>query len=190
MTEQDRPVYCARCGSIVQAGDRFCGVCGASITPDAQEAAPTQEIPTVVQPPPQGVPAHGRNSTLSLLVGFGALAAVVLAIGAIVALNLLGGKSGEPQHEGQVKPPPVATTQQGNEGKSISSPEHSASDAQDQSQKVVHEKTVVVQQPKVDTPAPSDANAAAYQAVVVYYSNAESSNWSYTYNDLTASDQT
>ena len=38
MGEQDRPVYCSRCGSIAQAGDRFCGVCGEEITSDAQDA--------------------------------------------------------------------------------------------------------------------------------------------------------
>jgi len=31
MAERDRPVYCTQCGSIVQLGNNFCGVCGARV---------------------------------------------------------------------------------------------------------------------------------------------------------------
>jgi hypothetical protein len=94
MAERDRPVCCTRCGSIVSAGDNFCGVCGARVTPDAQDAAPTREIPTQVYPPPS-VSSHRGNRTLAVVLGIGALLVAVLAVGAIVGLNLLGGETAE-----------------------------------------------------------------------------------------------
>src|SRR5215218_7229077 len=103
MDEENRPVYCPRCGRIVQAGDRFCGVCGERITPDAQDATPTQEIPTVVQPPPS-VPVRQGNRTLTVILGLGAVLAVVLAVGAIVGLNLLGRETAG-QGGAEPKPP-------------------------------------------------------------------------------------
>jgi len=44
MAERDRPVYCTQCGSIVQPGNNFCGVCGARVSPNAQTTGPTLEI--------------------------------------------------------------------------------------------------------------------------------------------------
>ncbi|CAN5608005.1 MAG: zinc-ribbon domain-containing protein [Rubrobacteraceae bacterium] len=29
----ERAVYCVSCGSMVKAGDRFCGVCGSAVSP-------------------------------------------------------------------------------------------------------------------------------------------------------------
>src|SRR5215208_3768530 len=92
MTESDRPVYCTQCGSIVQPGDNFCAVCGARVAPDAPDAAPTQEIPTQAYPQPN-VSSPGGNRTLSVVLGVGALLVVVLAVGAIVGLNLLRGET-------------------------------------------------------------------------------------------------
>jgi len=107
MAERDRPVYCTQCGSIVQPGDNFCGVCGARVSPDARDAAPTEEIPTQVYPPP-GLPHRGRSPVLTIVLGLGALLAVVLAIGAIFALNLLGG---ETARQGGEEPRPATTAQ-------------------------------------------------------------------------------
>jgi hypothetical protein len=106
MAERDRPVYCTRCGSIVQPGDNFCGVCGARVEPNAQDAAPTQEIPTQVYPPPS-LPRRGRSTVLTVVLGLGALLAVVVVIGAIFALNLLGGETAE-QTGGQFQPETTA----------------------------------------------------------------------------------
>jgi hypothetical protein len=94
MAERDRPVYCARCGSIVDPGNNFCGVCGAKVSPDAQDATPTEEIPTQVYPPPS-VPSRGGDRGLAVVLGLGALMMVVLAVGAIVGLNVLGGETAE-----------------------------------------------------------------------------------------------
>src|SRR5918998_5196086 len=88
VADSDRPVYCTRCGSIVSAGNSFCGVCGARVTPGAPDAPPTQEIPTRVYPPP-GIPARRDNRTLAVVLGFGILILLVLGAGAIVTLNLL-----------------------------------------------------------------------------------------------------
>lgn len=59
MTEEKRPVYCGSCGSMAYSTDRFCGTCGATIPSDAQPAAPTEDIPTLVQPPPMAAPTRG-----------------------------------------------------------------------------------------------------------------------------------
>ena len=61
MADRDRPVYCGQCGSLVQAEDRFCGVCGARIPSDAQDAGPTEQIPTLVEYAPQ----EGRHPNRS-----------------------------------------------------------------------------------------------------------------------------
>ena len=83
MTERSRPVYCARCGSIVDPGNNFCGVCGAKLSPDAQDVAPTQEIPTQVYPPPN-VSSRLGDRGLAVVLGLGVLMIVVLAVDAIV----------------------------------------------------------------------------------------------------------
>ena len=116
MAERGRPVYCTRCGSIVDAADNFCGTCGASVSPDARDAAPTQQVPTQVHAPPQ---ASGGNSKLPLILGLGAVLLVLIGVGAIVGLALAGPNdaprasvnepSGEPRDAGEptVSEPPA-----------------------------------------------------------------------------------
>jgi hypothetical protein len=89
MAESDRPVYCTQCGSIVQAGNNFCGVCGARVSPNAQAAAPTREIPRQF-PPPRNVPAGATSGTPALIVGLGVVVVLLLGVGTIAGLALLG----------------------------------------------------------------------------------------------------
>jgi hypothetical protein len=106
LAESDRPVYCTRCGSIVDAGDRFCGVCGARVSPSARDAAPTQEIPTQAYAPP-----HASNSSsnraLPLILGLAAVLLVLIGIGMIVGLALTGGDETNPQRASANEPPPA-----------------------------------------------------------------------------------
>lgn len=78
---------CGRCHSLVQAGDKFCGVCGSRISPNVQDAAPTQEIPTQVPPPPS-VPTRRGNRTLFLGVIGALLFLSLVGAGAFAALSL------------------------------------------------------------------------------------------------------
>ena len=104
MAERGRPVYCTRCGSIVEAGDNFCGVCGTRVSPAARDAAPTQRIPTRVLPP-QNIPTGRNNGTLAVVAGFVILLILVLGVGAIVGLNLLRSETATgPQRQA---PPPA-----------------------------------------------------------------------------------
>jgi hypothetical protein len=41
MVERDSPVYCTQWGSILNTGDNICGMCGASVSPNAHSVAPT-----------------------------------------------------------------------------------------------------------------------------------------------------
>jgi Domain of unknown function (DUF4352) len=91
LAERGRPVYCTQCGSIVDAGDNFCGTCGARVSPDAQDAAPTQQTPTQVYAPPQ---SSGGDSRLPLILGLGAVLLVLVGVGAIVGLALAGSNEG------------------------------------------------------------------------------------------------
>jgi hypothetical protein len=86
MAERDYPVYCTQCGSIVSAGNTFCGVCGARVSPTAPIAAPTREIPR--QFPPPNVPAGAANRTPALIVGLGVVLVLLLGVGTIVGLTL------------------------------------------------------------------------------------------------------
>ena len=90
MAERDRPVYCAQCGSIVDAGDNFCGVCGSRVSPSARDAAPTQEIPAPAYAPP-GVSGNSNNRALPLILGLAAVLLVLIGIGAIVGFALVSG---------------------------------------------------------------------------------------------------
>jgi hypothetical protein len=50
--------------------DDFCGECGARVPPNAPDAAPPQDKPTLVNPAPS-VTAGGRNLRLAMLIGAG-----------------------------------------------------------------------------------------------------------------------
>lgn len=89
MAGTDRPVYCEQCGSIVSSADRFCGTCGARVSPAAQDASPTREIPTQYYAPSQ-VPNGNDRSWLPLILGLAAVLIVLAGIGAIVGLALAG----------------------------------------------------------------------------------------------------
>ena len=89
MAEGGRPVYCTRCGSIVDAGNSFCGSCGARVSPNAGGAATTREMPAPPYAPPRTTP--GSDRTLPLILGLGAVLLVLAGIGAIVGLALVDG---------------------------------------------------------------------------------------------------
>jgi|SRR5215208_118241 hypothetical protein len=87
MPEERRPLPCQRCGSLVHAGDKFCGACGARISLDVQDAAPAQEIPTQVLSLPS-VPTRRGNQTLILGVIGALLVLSLVGAGAFAALSL------------------------------------------------------------------------------------------------------
>lgn len=102
-------MYCTRCGSIVSSGDRFCGVCGAGVSPDAQASTPTEKVPTLVQAPPRSSAHVGAgNRRLVLFLALGTLAVVVVGVGALAAMTL----SGEPEPRGSAQPQPPATQEE------------------------------------------------------------------------------
>ncbi len=114
MAEANRPVHCTQCGSPAQAGDRFCGVCGARIAPDAQDPSPAREIPTQVPPPPNAR-ARSSNRRLFLVVAAGALLIFLLVGAGLLALSglgpatdLLGGLGGRGSGSGFSASSPVA----------------------------------------------------------------------------------
>ena len=122
MADGGHPVYCGNCGSIVQAEDRFCGVCGARITSNAPEAS-TREIPTQVQPPQDAAatqaPTVRSNRTL-LLSGVGGVLLLLLIAGGALAFvglgsgtGLFGGSNPEPDAPAPTQEsfPPPETTQ-------------------------------------------------------------------------------
>jgi hypothetical protein len=116
MAERDRPVYCTHCGSIVQPGNNFCGVCGARVSPTAPTAAPTREIPRQF-PPPRSVSAGAANRTPALIVGLGVVVVLLLGVGTIVGLTLLRDESKPRQAASQQEAPAEqgAAKEKGNE---------------------------------------------------------------------------
>lgn len=114
-----RPSFCGQCGGSLEDGDRFCGVCGARIPPDAQDASPTQDIPTLVQPPPVVTTSRRSRSRIVAAV-LGVL--LVFLLGAVGAMafsglgsggGLLGGTQEDPappQPSGESPGSPQRTT--------------------------------------------------------------------------------
>ncbi len=80
LVERDRRSYCTRCGSIVNAGDAFCGACGAKVS----DASPSASSTGTSARPPNG---EARRFDLSSLrpagmardAATGAVLAVVVA---------------------------------------------------------------------------------------------------------------
>ena len=107
MAEGDRPVYCTRCGSIVNAGGRFCGACGARVSPSARDASPTQEMPAQSYAPPH-VSGGSNNRALPLILGLAAVLLVLIGIGAIVGLALAGSGSDTKTPQASANQPPPA----------------------------------------------------------------------------------
>jgi hypothetical protein len=110
MAERDHPVYCARCGNIVNPGDNFCGTCGASVPPNAPEADATQQTPA--QGPPPAAPASGWNPTLLVVLGIGVALVLVLGVGSVAALTLLRGEGDTPWANGGLESAGGAQTTQ------------------------------------------------------------------------------
>ncbi len=106
MAESDRPVYCTRCGGIVNPGDRFCGVCGARVSPSARETAPTQEIPASAYAPP-GISGNSNNRALPLILGLAAVLLVLIGIGAIVGFALVSGNDTKTPRASANEPAPA-----------------------------------------------------------------------------------
>ena len=91
MAEDKRTVYCGNCGSIAQAGDRFCGVCGARVPAYARTATPTGEIPVLVrEPPPRAARTRGSGRGRARWIVPVALLIVVIASSGAIAYAALG----------------------------------------------------------------------------------------------------
>jgi hypothetical protein len=188
--DKEPPVYCPNCGSIVDAGAAFCDVCGKRIPPDASTAGPTEEIPRVVppqqMPPQQQTVAHG-NRNLGLMLGVGALVLVLLAVGAVFALNLLGSglASGGRQSES------VGGAQE--RGGGVSNGSNSGSQPEQGSQAGGSDSEPKPSTPEPTAPesgqSPAPSETEAIDAAENYYQYAESGDYYTTYDLLSNKDQ-
>ncbi len=103
MAGRGNPVYCAQCGSIVDAGSNFCGTCGARVSPAAQEDAPTRQVTAPSYAPPPG----SGSRALPLILGLAAILILLTGIGAIVGLALVGGKETNAPRSSANEPAPA-----------------------------------------------------------------------------------
>ena len=177
---------CNRCGSITQAGDMFCGVCGARISAGPRYAVPTPHIPAQ-RYPSQGIPAsrYRRKSLwwviavsvlLVLLAGAGAVAYTTLGRG----VDLLGGLGSQPS-DTEVSPP----TPEGSEYN------RSPSINPKPSEKRSPESPSGASSVSPDTPSKAKANSGAddteteaEEAAGDYYRAVGLEDWDYTYENL------
>ena len=180
---EDRSIYCERCGSFAEAGDRFCGVCGARITPNAPGVA-TREVPNQVQPPQDGTEAqvasiHNNRVfavagvvgvALLLLVGGGALAFA----GLVSSTGLLGGTN--------PKPMPPASTWETTTSLPEPTRERTWSPIESTEPKVVSPGSTVPDAKKV-------LEAEVRSAAQDYYLAAGAEEWDHTYDNLDSQTQ-
>ncbi len=106
MAGREHPGYCAQCGSIVDAGSNFCGVCGARVSLPAQESAPTKQMPAPSYAPPRAS-GGGNNRALPLILGLAAVLLVLVGIGAIVGFALVSGDGTRAPQSSAKEPAPA-----------------------------------------------------------------------------------
>ena len=124
MANGDLPVYCAQCGSVVDAGSNFCGVCGARVSPPAQESAPTRQMPAPSFAPPRAS-GGSNNRALPLILGLAAVLLVLTGIGAIVGFALVSGDDANAPQSSANEPAPAEApepTEQGQNDEASRSP--------------------------------------------------------------------
>ena len=190
MSEGNRPVYCEQCGSLAEAGDRFCGVCGAGITPNAQDAT-TREIPTRVQPPRSGTEdqvTSTRNNRAFLIAGVLGVVLLLLVGGGALAFIGLGSATGL---LGGADPKPVLPANTRETTASLPEPTReqtrSSITSLPESTREQSRSSIGSTEPRITSPGSTDPNTGETsldQAAGDYYRAAGAQQWSYTYNHL------
>lgn len=168
MSEHKWPIYCGRCRSPVQPGDRFCAECGA-VTPRLPPQA-EQVIPEPVAAAREST-GPGNRRTLFLAGTLGALLVLLVGGGAIALLGS-GGEERTGRSGGQPDEAAGVPEERGQPATTVSAPPP--------------EPTTT---PEPATSAPDNSStrgleAQAQEAAEEYYRAAGLEDWAYTYEHL------
>ncbi len=182
MAEADRPTYCGQCGNPVQEGDRFCGVCGATVLPPAPQAEQVIPRPTAASQSP----SRGSGRPFLLAGVLGALAVLLLGGGALAFVgfgygdNLLGGSEQNP-------PPPSDNQDVAPSQPEITQPLVSSQEPTEQPEEYgAAEPTTPTSAPplEVTIAPPEEVEPDVEEAVEDYYYAVDREDWESTYENL------
>ena len=187
MAGDNRSTYCGQCGNPVQEGDRFCGVCGATVLPPAPQADQVIPRPTAASQ----APSLGNRKPLLLAVVLGALTVLLVGGGALAFVGL-GSGNGLLGGSEQNPPPPSDNQEVVPSQPEVTQPPDPLQEPTEQTEESDStEPTTPTSAPplEVTIAPPEEVEPDIEEAAEDYYYAVDREDWGYTYENLDSESQ-